>query len=84
MHKSGWSGINIDLNPLSIELFNIARPGDINICAAISDKNSIKNLYFYHKLSSLNTLSINHTLLFKEIFGLKNFKKKKIHAQTLG
>ena len=83
MYKSGWSGINIDLNPLSIELFNIARPGDINICAAISDKKSTKSLYFHHELSSLNTLSKNHTLLFKEIFGLKNLKKKKIHTQTL-
>ena len=25
-HKLGWKGINIDLNPLTIELFNIASP----------------------------------------------------------
>ena len=83
MYKSGWSGINIDLNPTSIELFNIARPKDLNLCAAISNKKTTKNLYFHHDLSSLNTLSKNHTILFKEIFGLKNLKKKKIKTQTL-
>ena len=83
MYKSGWSGINIDLNPLSIDFFNVARPKDLNICAAISNKKGIKNLYFHHELSSLNTLSKNHTLLFKEIFGLKNLKKKTIKTQTL-
>ena len=83
MYKSGWSGINIDLNPTSIELFNVARPKDLNLCAAISDKKTTKNLYFHHDLSSLNTLSKNHTVLFKEIFGLKNLKRKKIKTQTL-
>ena len=38
LYKSGWSGINIDLNKLSIDLFSIARPRDINICTAISEK----------------------------------------------
>ena len=38
MYKLGWNGINIDLNPLTIELFNVARPNDINICAAVSNK----------------------------------------------
>ena len=36
LYKNGWSGINIDLNPASIDLFNILRPSDYNFCAAIS------------------------------------------------
>ena len=68
MHRLGWSGINIDLNPLSIELFNIARPKDINICAAVSNKRGVRNLFFDHQLSSLNTISKNHTLFIKKIF----------------
>ena len=51
MYKLGWRGINIDLNPLSIELFKIARPKDLNICAAVSDKKKIKNLFYHHALS---------------------------------
>ena len=45
-HKRGWKGINIDLNPLTIELFNFMRPNDINICAAVSNKKGFKNLFF--------------------------------------
>ena len=44
LYKLGWNGINIDLNPLSIDLFNVARPNDINICAAVSSRKSTKTL----------------------------------------
>ena len=30
--------MNIDLSKTSIDLFNIARPKDLNICCAISNK----------------------------------------------
>ena len=82
-HKLGWKGINIDLNPISIELFNIIRPKDINICTAVSGKKGLKNLFFDHELSSLNTISKNHTLFLKEAFGKKNLKKKIIKTNTL-
>tara|TARA_B100001013_G_C24592565_1_gene435403 strand:- start:333 stop:1076 length:744 start_codon:yes stop_codon:yes gene_type:complete len=82
-HKLGWKGINIDLNPLAIDLFNIARPNDINICTAISGKKGTKNLFFDHELSSLNTISKNHTLFLKKAFGKTNLKKRKIKTNTL-
>jgi FkbM family methyltransferase len=82
-HRLGWKGINIDLNPLTIELFNIARPNDINICAAISSKAGSKNLFFDHELSSLNTINKNHTKFLKKAFGIKNLKKRKIKTYTL-
>ena len=31
LYKRGWSGINIDINSLSIDYFNFLRPDDINI-----------------------------------------------------
>ena len=83
MYKLGWSGINIDLNPLTIELFNVARPKDINICAAVSNKKGARNLFFDHHLSSLNTISKNHTLFIQKAFGKKDLKKKKIMTSTL-
>ena len=82
-HRLGWKGINIDLNPLTIELFNIARPNDINICAAISSKTGSKNLFFDHELSSLNTINKNHTKFLEKAFGIKNLKKKKVKTYTL-
>ena len=83
MYKLGWSGVNIDLNPLTIELFKVARPNDINICAAVSNSNGVKNLFFDHDLSSLNTISKNHTLYIEKAFGKKDLKKKKIKTTTL-
>ena len=80
LHKLGWSGINIDLNPLSIDLFNVARPYDKNICAAVSNRNSTKTLYFDHSLSSVNTISKRHLFFLKRALGLKKFKKKKIRT----
>tara|TARA_B100000579_G_C22751710_1_gene814362 strand:+ start:494 stop:1225 length:732 start_codon:yes stop_codon:yes gene_type:complete len=38
LYKSGWSGINIDLSKINIDLFDITRPRDKNICEIISNK----------------------------------------------
>ena len=83
LFRRGWKGINIDLNPLTIELFNVARPNDINICSAISNKKSFKKLYFHHDLSPLNTLNKNHVTLLNKHFGIKNIKSKKLKTDTL-
>ena len=66
MYKLGWRGINIDLNPLTIELFNFLRTKDININAAISDKEDTKTLYFIDELNTQNTLESNHLLFLKK------------------
>ena len=71
MYKSGWRGINIDLNPLTIDLFNFARAKDININAAISDKEEIKTLYFVDELNTQNTLEVNHLSFLKNHHNLK-------------
>ena len=83
MYKLGWKGVNIDLNPLSIELFNVARPNDINICAALSGKKSTETVYFDHSLSSLNTISKEHIFFLKKAFGLNKLEKRKIKTITL-
>ena len=57
LHKRGWSGINIDSDHTSIELFNKFRSNDFNVRNIVSDDESVKKLYFYHKRSALNTLS---------------------------
>ena len=82
MFKLGWKGMNIDLNPLSIELFNVARPNDLNICTAVSNK-KVGNLFFDHELSPQNTLEKNHADFYKKVFGLKTKKAKKIKTRTL-
>ena len=85
MYKLGWKGINIDLNPLTIELFNYFRTKDININAAISNNEEAKKLYFIDELNTQNTLEENHLKFLKNHHGvretdisLKEIKTKKL------
>ena len=45
LFKKGWKGTNVDLSKTSIDLFKMARPNDVNICCAISNKTE-KKIYF--------------------------------------
>ena len=38
LFNKGWTGINVDINQTSIDLFNIVRPNDTNICTTISEE----------------------------------------------
>tara|TARA_B110000211_G_C13974655_1_gene506551 strand:+ start:339 stop:1070 length:732 start_codon:yes stop_codon:yes gene_type:complete len=84
-YKKGWKGLNIDLNPLTIDLFNFARPADTNICAAISNKKVKKKLYFLGDLDSKNTLDLNHKNWLGKHFNIdkKDFKIKNVKTRTL-
>lgn len=85
LYKNGWHGINIDLNPLTIDLFKFARPKDINVCAAISNKEGTKSLYFLGDLDSKNTLSFNHKKWLNKHFKIhdNDFKVTKIKTKKL-
>ena len=66
LYKKKWNGINIDANPLSIELFDIARKDDYNFNLAVTNKkkNKIK-LFYRRKMNVLNTTD--------ESFAKRNF-----------
>ena len=86
MYRSGWRGLNIDLNQLTIDLFNFTRPKDVNICAAISNTNSIKKLYYLGDLASQNSIEKEHTNFLKKHFGFssRDIKVKKVKTKKLG
>ena len=56
LHKKGWRGINIDINQTSIDLFNIVRPNDTNICTAIDEEKKEFKIYFDDPFSPVNTI----------------------------
>lgn len=56
LHLQGWSGINIDANPDTINLFNQARPGDINIQLGVA-KLETELTYHMFKDPAVNTFS---------------------------
>tara|TARA_Y100000741_G_C18162057_1_gene521610 strand:- start:182 stop:877 length:696 start_codon:yes stop_codon:yes gene_type:complete len=45
LYINGWKGLNVDLSQISIDLFKISRPKDINVRAAISDFDG-ETMYF--------------------------------------
>ena len=59
LHNKGWSGINIDINPTSIDLFKIARPKDFNICTTINNEKKSFEIFFDDPFSPVNTLDKN-------------------------
>ena len=77
LFKRGWNGINIDLDQKNIDLFDIVRPKDINICECVSSNIGEKDLFFFHEGSPINTLE-RKTLLNKD-----NYIIKKIKTNTL-
>jgi len=80
LYRKGWNGINIDLNKESIDLFNIARPNDINLNIAIGGKNEIQTFYYKKKNHPMNTLSKKFA---KRFWNNKaHIKKKKIMTRT--
>ena len=79
LHKRGWEGINIDLNELSVQLFDIKRPSDINLRLAVSNSSKIVSCYTRSKINMLNT--INKSFAQKNF--LNGYKKEKIKSETL-
>ena len=79
LYKNGWRGINIDLNKISIDLFNYVRKDDTNINIAVS-LNKKKVTYYYDKpLSLYNSLIKKNYLKYSSIIqsdSLDNIIKK--------
>jgi FkbM family methyltransferase len=73
LYKKGWSGINIDLDFKSIQLFNLARGKDVNINAAVSSGKFTKELFFYHDKSAINTIE-------KKIADYQSAKVKEVRS----
>jgi FkbM family methyltransferase len=87
LYKSGWSGINIDLNKISIDLFKIVRPRDINLCTAISDKDGVIEYYLPNNnpLSSEITINKKFSEILKDHHGNKyeTLKSRSITWQSI-
>ncbi len=85
LFKKKWTGINIDINPFTIKLFNFSRPKDINLNVALSSKPGTKNFYYFGKFSPLNTLDSNHLKFLSKKFNIKKnqYKIKKIRTKNI-
>jgi len=73
LYNKGWKGLNLDISETSIDLFNLARPKDININCAISD---FSGDTYYYENSAINQ---QNSLINSD----KNQKKIKIQSYKL-
>ena len=83
LFKRGWTGANIDLSKTSIDLFNIARPNDININCAISNFSGDTYYFENSPINQQNSLISNQeaknkikikSYTLEEIISIKNIK----------
>jgi FkbM family methyltransferase len=86
LYKRGWRGINIDMETIKIDTFNIARPLDINILAAVS--NDVKNVSVYKTQeygvgSTLNKNQINKKNKIIDEFKIKTSTLNSIIENTI-
>ena len=79
LFKNGWNGINIDLNKISIDLFNIARKNDENFRVAVSNKSKKIKFYYRKKINMLNTINKK----FANNSFKKGYRTDYIQARTL-
>ena len=82
LFKKGWKGINIDINPTAIDLFNIARPDDLNLCTTIDEKKRDFKVFFDDHFSPINTLNENYFKVFKKKY-FQNPSFKKIQSKSI-
>ena len=82
LHKKGWSGVNIDINQTSIDLFNIVRPNDTNICTSINEKKKEFKVYFDDPFSPVNTIDQKFYESLKKSF-FKNEKVLTVQSKSI-
>ena len=72
LYKNNWTGINLDLSKISIDLFKISRPKDINLRAAVTD---FDGKTFFYENSPINQQN--------SLIGNSNAKKIEIDCYKL-
>ena len=82
LYQNGWTGINIDLNPLTIELFDFMRPKDLNYNIGISNSEEEKELYFINEFNTQNTLDKNQLNFLKNNHNIKDREISKSKLKT--
>lgn len=78
----GWSGINIDAMPGSMDIFEVIRPRDINLEIPVSKE--VENLtYFIFNEPALNTFNEKEANLKSKIEGYYIIEKKILQTRPL-
>jgi FkbM family methyltransferase len=77
LYKRGWRGINIDIDAIKIEAFNMARPEDTNIACGVSSEAGEIEYYSHGFYSVTTTLDRNFTA------NKSDYQTRKTNTDTL-
>jgi len=77
LYKKGWRGVNIDIDDIKIELFNMVRGNDINIECAVSNKSGTVKYYRAGLFSQINSINPD------QISEMGDYMVKEVETKTL-
>lgn len=77
LYKKGWRGINIDIDEIKIDAFNIMRPDDVNIACGVSSQSGQLDYYSHGFYSVTTTLDKEFTE------GKTGYEKKTTRTESL-
>ncbi len=82
-YRKGWSGVNIDLDPIKVEAFKMVRPRDENLVYAIdkSGNGELRDCYSFGRYSLLSTL--DETFAESQVKLGRHYTKHKVPVATL-
>lgn len=82
-YENGCRGVNVDANADTIDLFNFARPDDINLNLGVGDSEGELPFYSFSSTCGLNTFSKVEAENAIQKFGVSLEKIKKVRVVTL-
>ncbi len=56
LYRRGWRGLNVDVDQVKLDVFDLVRPGDENVCCAVAAGTGEATLYSFGHYSVLSTL----------------------------
>jgi FkbM family methyltransferase len=80
--SKGWTGINLDVSEVSIRLFNIFRPSDLNLNIGIGDKTGIASYFEFSPLHCQNTFDRAVAENVRKITG-QSYKESEVPISTI-
>ena len=77
LYKKGWRGINIDIDDIKIELFNMVRREEVNLACAVSNKPGMVKYYRAGWFSQINSIRETETGV------MDGYVTREVECQTL-
>lgn len=81
LYKKGWRGINLDIDSIKIEGFNLIRPGDTNLARAVSNQSG--ELTYWTNGFYSPTVTLDRAFAESEKRNKKDYRPKTVKAERL-